>query len=504
VGRTVLVLGDQLGRGTGALARAEPGVDRVLMVETVAKLRERPFHRQKVQLVWSAMRHLAEELRDDGFDVAYRMAPTMREGLDREDPDDLVMMAPSAHGGRIRFAELGIEQVPNDAFIVGEEGFARWAGDRRSLVMEPFYRVVRGEHGWLMDGGEPVGGRWNHDEENRKPPPRGGVSPPAPYRPRETEIDEAVRADLARLEREHDLALYGDDGPRRYPATAAEADRSLRSFLDRRLDDFGPLEDAVVAEEPFLWHSLLSPALNLGLVHPGRVCDAVDRRYRSRIAEGHAPHLPSYEGFLRQVCGWREYVWGMYWRRMPAWTTDDALGQHGDLPPGFWDADTDLRCVSSTVTDLLRRGWVHHIPRLMILGNYAALTGTDPHVLTEWFHGMFVDGYDWVMQPNVVGMSQHADGGIMMTKPYVASANYINRMTTYCGDCRYNPKTRTDDDSCPFNSLYWDYISRHRTRFAGNHRMQMPIRTLDRFDDAERRAIRDRARTFRTDRDATG
>jgi deoxyribodipyrimidine photolyase-related protein len=500
-GRTVLVLGDQLGRGTGALARAEPGRDRVLMVETVAKLRERPFHRAKVQLVWSALRHLAEELRDEGFDVTYRMAPTMRSALAGEDPDRVVVMAPSSWDGRRRFADLGIEQVPNDAYIVGEEAFARWAGSRRSLLLESFYRDVRREHGWLMDGTDPVGGRWNHDEDNRRPPPREGVDPPRPYLPRETAIDEAVRRDLARLEREHGLDLRGSAERRLFPATADEARRSLRSFLDRRIEGFGPLEDAVVDDEPFLWHSLLSAPLNLGLLHPAEVCDAVDAAYRRRRTAGAAPHLPSYEGFLRQVCGWREYVWGLYWWRMPAWRTDDALGQRGGLPPGYWDGETDLRCVAETVRDVLDRGWVHHIPRLMILGNHALLAGTDPHVLTEWFHGMFVDGYDWVMQPNVVGMSQWADGGVMATKPYAASASYINRMTTYCGDCVFDPKTRTAEDSCPYNSLYWDFLSRNRATLSTVRRMAMPLRTLDRFDDAERRRIRDRARRFRTDGD---
>lgn len=495
---TVLVLGDQLGRGTGALAAATPGTDRILMVETVAKLRERPFHRQKVHLVWSAMRHLAEELRDEGFDVVYRQAATMRDALQDEDPDQLVMMAPSSFDGRQRFADLGIAQVANDAFIVAEDTFRAWAERRRSLLMEPFYRMVRGEHGWLMEGAEPVGGRWNHDEENRQRPPRDGVDAPRPYRPKETEIDEGVRLDLAALEAAHDLELYGEAGPRLFPATAAEAERSLNHFLDHRLEGFGPLEDAVVDDEPFLWHSLLSPAMNLGLLHPRRVCDRVDARYRAALDGGHAPHLPSYEGFLRQVCGWREYVWGLYWWRMPAWRQDNALDAHGDLPPAFWDGDTDLRCVASTVRDLLERGWVHHIPRLMILGNYGLLRGTDPHVLAEWFHGMFVDGYDWVMQPNVVGMSQWADGGVMATKPYAASASYINKMTTYCGGCVYNPRTRTDHDSCPFNALYWDFMSRNRQRLAGNHRMAMPLRTLDRFDEGERRRIRERARGLRT------
>lgn len=292
------------------------------------------------------------------------------------------------------------------------------------------------------------------------------------------------------------LELYGEAAPRRFAVTRAEALRALRDFLSRRLDGFGPLEDAVVDGTPFLWHSALSAPMNLGLLHPTEVCDRVDAQYRER---GGA--LNSYEGFLRQVAGWREYVWGLYWLRMPGWRDDNYLQHDGPLPDFYWDGKTDMRCLAGTLDDLLARGWTHHIPRLMLLGNFALLAGVDPQRLTEWFHGMYVDAYDWVMVPNVIGMSQWADGGVMATKPYAAAANYINKMTTYCADCRYDPRSRTAPDSCPFNSLYWDFVSRHRQRLADNHRMRPLLTTLDRFDPDERRAIHERARLMRTDVD---
>lgn len=494
MGRTVLVLGDQLHRGTGAIARAEPARDRVVMVESDAKLRQRPWHRQKLAYVLSAMRHFAEELRDAGFDVDYRRGRTLREGLGDTDPDALVVMAPSSWDLRQSLDAWGVEQVPNDAFIIGAEAFADWADGRGSLVLESFYRMVRSEHGWLMDGGQPIGGRWNFDEDNRERPPRDGVDPPHVYQPREDEIDAGVRADLERLESELGLELYGQPGPRRYPATRTEALRALRDFFDRRLDGFGPLEDAVVAGAPHLWHSVLSPPMNLGLLRPGEICDRLDRRYRSSGGP-----LNSYEGFLRQVCGWREYVWGLYWWRMPAWRDDNHLGHDGAVPAFFWDADTRMHCLASTVRDVLERAWTHHIPRLMLLGNFALLAGVDPHELTEWFHSMYIDAHDWVMVPNVIGMSQWADGGLMASKPYAASANYINRMTTYCGDCAYDRSARTGEQACPFNALYWDFMSRHRRRLDGNRRVRPILSTLDRFDATERRAIRRRAAEFRTD-----
>jgi len=502
MGRTVLVLGDQLDRRTGALKDATPGGDRIVMVEAFGKLRERPWHRHKLTYILSAMRHFAAELRDAGFEVDYRSAETLKAGIVEAgaDPADLVVMAPSHWGMRQTFAKWGTEQVGNNAYIAGEERFSRWASSRKSLLLEGFYREVRGANGWLMEGEEPIGGTWNLDAENREPAPKGGlVDAPAPYRPREDDVDAQTRRDVGRWEHELGLELYGEDRPRIFPVTRTEARRSLAAFLDRKLDGFGPLEDAIVDGEPFLWHSMLSAPLNLGLLHPREVCDAVDARYRERVDAGQRPHLPSYEGFLRQVCGWREYVWGLYWQRMPAWRDDNALGQTGEVPAFYWDGATDMNCVASTMRDLLDRSWVHHIPRLMVLGNFALIAGVDPQRLTNWFHSMFIDGYDWVMVPNVVGMSQWGDGGVMATKPYASTARYLDRMTTYCGPCRYNPKTRTDDDSCPFNSLYWDFLIRHRERLEGNFRMRRVLSQIDRFPADERRLIAERAARFRTD-----
>ena len=498
-GRTVLVLGDQLSRRTGALAQATPGRDRVLMIETLAKLGARRWHRQKLQYVWSGMRHFADELRDAGFDVDYRRTETLRDGMTHVDADELVVMAPSSYDLRQRLGGWGVEQVDNDAHIVGERRFAEWAGSRSSLLLEPFYRTVRAEHGWLMEGDEPIGGTWNLDHENREPPPkRKPVDPPRPYRPREDEIDRQVRDELRDLERERGWQLTGEEAPRSFPVTRAESQRALRSFVDRRLEGFGPLEDAVVGDEPFLWHSMLSAPLNLGLLHPAELCDATDAAWRERAARGAAPKLNSYEGFLRQVCGWREYVWGLYWLRMPDWRDDNALDHRGAVPDFFWDAATEMNCLHSTLTDLLQRAWVHHIPRLMLLGNYALLVGASPQALTDWFHELFIDGYDWVMVPNVIGMSQWADGGVMATKPYAASANYINTMTDYCGDCRYDRRTRTEEDSCPFNALYWDFMGRNRPRLEASRRLGRVLSNLDRFAPAERRAIGARAARFRT------
>jgi deoxyribodipyrimidine photolyase-related protein len=492
--RTVVVLGDQLNRTTGALADVGPEDVDVRMVISRAKLRQRPYHRAKLHLVLSAMRRFADELQEEGFEVRLDTADTFADGLGGT--TDPVVMAPSSWDLRQRLDQMGVSQVPNDAFVVGEQGFADWADGRKTLQMEWFYREMRKDTGWLMDGREPAGGEWNYDHDNREKPPRDGkVDAPAPWTPTEDDVDTAVRQQVSAFERALDLELYGSMDQRFFPTTREESLAALDDFLAHRLDGFGPLEDAVIDGEPTLWHSLLSVPLNYGLLHPREVGERVDALWR----DGADVRLNSLEGFLRQVCGWREYVWGIYWLRMPDWRTDNHLGQTGAVPEAFWTAETDMACVRGTVTELLQRGWNHHIPRLMILGSYGLLVGADPQQLTDWFHSMYVDAFDWVMAPNVVGMSQWADGGVMATKPYTSGAAYINKMTTYCKGCAFDPKTRTEDDSCPFNSLYWDFLSRHRSTLSANRRMAPIMSNLDRFGDAERRGIRDRARTFRTD-----
>ncbi len=494
-GRTVLVLGDQLSRTTGALADVGPGDVDVRMVISRAKLRQRPWHRAKLHLVLSAMRRFADELAEEGFEVDLRTADTLADGM--TGARSPVVMAPSSWDLRQRLGSLGIEQVRNDAFIVGEEGFATWASGRKTLGLEWFYRQVRKDHGWLMDAdGGPAGGEWNHDKANRNRPPARGVEAPVPWRPVEDDVDTTVRRQVAGFEQALGLELYGSDRERLFPVTRAEALAALDDFIHNRLEGFGPLEDAVIADQPVLWHSLLSVPLNYGLLHPREVADRVDEVWRDG---GDVGTVSSLEGFLRQVIGWREYVWGIYWHRMPRWRSDNHLGQEGAVPPAYWDGDTDMACVRGSVADLLERGWTHHIPRLMILGSYALMAGVDPHELTDWFHSMYVDAFDWVMVPNVIGMSQWADGGVMATKPYASTARYVDRMTTYCRDCAFDPATRTEPDSCPFNALYWDFLSRHRTALSANHRMAPILSNLDRFPRSERDAIRERARLFRTD-----
>ncbi len=458
----------------------------VLLVESRAVLSRRRFHRQKAHLVLSALRHRAAELGDQ---AEFHQVGSYAEALDRV-REPLSVCAPTSWAARdLVLRRPGVQLLAARGFVSSQAEFATWAGSRgrRRLLMEDFYRDARRRHGVLLDGGGPAGGRWNLDEENRQPPPADGRSPaPSPWWPEEDGIDDEVRADLDRWEAAGDVSFVGDDGPRLFPVTRREALHRLQDFLDHRLRAFGPHEDAMLRDERWLAHSLLSPALNLGLLDPLEVVTAAEQRYRDPVAEGDPLPLNSVEGFVRQVMGWRDYIWHMYWHLGRGFRARNHLGAHEGVPSWLADLDAaavDAGCLSDVLGDLRRDGWVHHIPRLMVLGNYALQRGIDPSAMTDWFHESFVDGYEWVMVANVVGMSQHADGGVLATKPYASGGAYIDRMSDYCGDCRFDPKKRLGEDACPFTAGYWAFLDRTRDRLAGNQRMRRPLQGLDRLAD---------------------
>ena len=482
-GPTTWVLGDQLNRDLGALARSHPGTHRILMVESRAKLRSRSWHRQRAHLVVTAMRRFADELRSEGFEVDYRHADSLAAGLreHRVDHDPSLVLAtePASWDGRELLAGLDVELVRTDQFLCHPEVFAEWAGTRRSLRMEDFYRWQRRRLGYLMDGEDPAGGRWNFDADNRERPPRDGRAWPEPVR---SELDALDRSVLAELP----PGCWGAEPDGTWATSRAEALRRLRHAIDEVLPRFGPHEDAMLTTSWHLAHTLLSPYLNLGLLHPREVCDEVEIAYRS----GAVP-IASAEGLLRQVIGWREFVWGVYWLWMPTYRDRNELDARRALPPVFRGAPTHMRCVEHTLAAVHDHGWAHHIQRLMVLGNLSLLAGVRPRDLVEWMWSSFVDGAEWVMLPNVVGMALYADGGQMATKPYAGGGAYIDRMSDYCGACAYDRKRRTGDDACPFTTLYWDFLARHEERFGRNPRVAQQVRAAHRLDDLA--AVRDRA-----------
>jgi deoxyribodipyrimidine photolyase-related protein len=462
----------------------------VLLVESKAVFRRRVFHRQKAHLILSALRHRAQ---DDG--VRLVQADTYAEAL----TEDVTVCHPTSRAARnlVHRLERVTEVLPPRGFVTAPADFTAWAGGRDHLRMEDFYRDARQRHGILMDGDEPVGGRWNLDADNREPPPRGAerLDVPAPPPIVEDEIDEQVRADLDRWEREDGVEFVGRDGPRMFPATRAEALTRLRHFVTHRLPTFGPYEDAMLAGDPVMSHSLLSAAINLGLLDPLEVVEQAEQAYR----QGEAP-LASVEGFVRQIVGWRDFIWHLYWYFEPGYRASNELGARRELPRWFADLDADAveaRCLSDVLAGVRDRGWVHHIPRLMVLGNYAMQRGWRPGAVADWFHRSFVDGYEWVMTANVIGMSQYADAGRMSTKPYASGGAYINRMSDYCGGCRYDPKVRAGDDACPFTAGYWAFLARNEDRLAGNHRMRQPLTGLRRLTDLDALVEQEKARGSR-------
>jgi deoxyribodipyrimidine photolyase-related protein len=459
----------------------------VLLVESKAVFRRRVFHRQKAHLVLSALRHFAA-----GHDDARLVrAETYAEAA----TGPLTVCHPTSRAARGLVTRLpGVEMLPPRGFVTEPGDFVGWARGREHLRLEDFYRYARRRHDILMDGTEPAGGRWNFDADNREPPPKVlDVAAPPPIV--EDEIDERVRADLDRWEREDGIRFLGNDGPRLFPATRSEALARLRHFVEHRLPAFGPYEDAMLAGNPFMAHSMLSSSINLGLLDPLEVIERAVDAYRSKAVD-----LRSVEGFVRQILGWRDFIWHLYWYFEPGYRRSDELGARGRMPKWFAELDAgavEARCLSDVLAGVRDRGWVHHIPRLMVLGNYAMQRGWRPGAVADWFHRAFVDGYEWVMTANVIGMSQFADGGRMSTKPYAAGGAYIHRMSDYCGGCRYRPTVRVGDDACPYTAGYWSFLARHEPDLAGNHRMRQPLRGLGRLTDLDALVEQEKSRGSR-------
>jgi len=485
---TVWVLGDQLNRAFSGFAGARPETHRVLLVHAADLIGHPGRHRQRTHLVVTAMHRFARELAAGGFQVDEREAPSLAAGLAdhrrRFRPGRVVAMEPSSRPALRMLRRNGVDTVRSNQFLCHYEDFAAWAAGRRRLRNEDFYRWQRRRLGYLMDGDEPAGGRWNYDAENRRPPPAG--ERPWPQR-RRFPLDALDRRVLAALPA--DAPGAGPAGW--WPTSRGQALERLDEFVEGVLPHFGPWQDAMLGDDWHLAHSLLSPALNLGLLLPAEVCDAAERAFRT----GRVP-IESAEGFVRQVIGWREYVWGLYWLWGEEYEGRNELEADLGLPAAFRGAATRMACVAAAAAGVEARGYAHHIQRLMVFGNLALLAGVRPAEMVRWMRDSFVDGADWVMVPNVIGMALHADGGMMATKPYAAGGGYIDRMSDSCRRCSFDPRQRTGPEGCPFTVLYWDFLDRHRERLAANPRMVLQVRNLDRIA-ADLPAIRSRAAEIR-------
>ena len=477
---TVWVLGDQLNRNAGALRDRKPGDCRVLLVQSEQKIASKRWHRQRLHLVLSAMEHFAAELRNEGFDVDHRTAPTLLTGLGDHvlefGVQRTIAMEPMSWDGRELLERAGVEIVANDQFTCSYEDFATWAEGRRNFKMEDFYRWQRNRLDLLMEPGpagpEPAGGQWNFDHDNRERPPKDGRAWPTVTQFPLDAIDRRIIDSFG-------TNMWGAEPEGWWPVTRHQALTRLTEFVSTGLGPFGPHEDAMLGQEWKLAHSVLSSSMNLGLLHPLEVAHAAQQAYR----DGKAP-INSVEGFIRQVIGWREYVWGVYWLWMPDYRHANALTAGRVVPPAFTgESETQMACVANVVRHVHDHGYAHHIERLMVLGNLALTTGVDPQAMTNWMWASFVDGAEWVMLPNVIGMALHADGGRMATKPYASGGAYINKMSDSCKGCRYDPKKRVGDTACPFTTLYWDFLARNETALTGNHRMARQLAAMRKLSD---------------------
>ena len=469
------------------------------MIESDGLARAMPHHKQKLVLVFSAMRHFARDLATDGFEVEYLSSKSFEQGVaeyvSARQGIELEVMDPTDWGYEHRLAQAATEAggslrvVPNGLWLTTAEEFDTWAEGRKTLRLEYFYRAARKRRGWLMKDGRPAGGKWNYDADNRQTPPAGHVFPEAPALPPD-ELTRTVMGEVEAAYPEHFGSLDGFG----WPVTREDALDALRDFLHRRLPEFGPYEDAMVAGEPVLYHSLLSPALNLGLVHPQEVCE---RALEHAADPENGVPLQSIEGFIRQVLGWREFIRHVYRTQMPELREANGLEHDGALPAAYWGGPTRMRCLGETVGQLRATGHTHHIQRLMVLGNLALIARVDPRELNEWFLACYVDALDWVVTPNVMGMSQFADLGSFTSKPYAASGKYVNRMSDFCSGCAFDPKETVGTDACPLNSLYWDFLDHHGERLSANPRMALVLRNWDRRDAKTKQEILSRARSVR-------
>ena len=484
-----LVLGDQLSHGLASLRDIDKSRDVVLMVEVDDETRYVPHHRQKIVFVLSAMRHFAEELRAAGVRVDYvRLDDAGNSGsfpgevaraVVRHAPGRLVLTEP----GEWRVLEqmrgwqqtlgLPVEIRDDDRFFASRHRFGRWAEGRKSFRMEFFYREMRREHAILMDGDEPAGGQWNFDHDNRKALPKG-IIPPRRNRFAPDEITRSVMALVAARHADH----FGELDSFAWAVTPADAEAALAHFLRDALPRFGDYQDAMKTGEPFLFHSIISPYLNVGLLTAREVCLAAEAEWRA----GRAP-LNAVEGFIRQILGWREYVRGIYWARMPGYAQTNALEATRPLPWFYWTGETAMNCLAQCIGDIRRHAYGHHIQRLMVTGNFALLAGIRPAEIEAWYLAVYIDAFEWVELPNVHGMVLFADDGLLASKPYAASGAYIDRMSDYCTSCAFDPALKAGPQACPFNYLYWNFLIENAGKLERNPRMAMPYRTLRGFSE---------------------
>ena len=497
--RLILVMGDQLSRDISSLKNARKTKDIIVMGELMDEAAGVKHHKKKIILVLSAMRHFAQTLKKDGFNVDYialgsdgairSFTDLVERALARHNVESIVLTRPSERrveneiDGWPRKFSMSIQTRDDDRFIASRDAFRTWASGRKTLRMEYFYREMRKKTGLLMLDGKPEGGEWNYDKENRKAAAPSLVMP-KPFKAKPDKITTEVTQFVEQNFADH----FGDAQPFWFAVTRKDALKALDHFIEHALPSFGDYQDAMLQDERYLYHSLLSPLINIGLLSPLEVCKRAEAAYH----EGDAP-LNAVEGFIRQIIGWREYIRGVYWLGDERYTRQNFFENTRSLPWFYWNGETDMNCIKHAVTQTREDAYAHHIQRLMVTGTFAMLAGINPYEVHEWYLIVYADAFEWVEAPNVIGMSQYADGGALGSKPYAASGAYINRMSDYCKNCKYAVSKKTEENACPFNALYWDFLARNEKKLKGNPRLGQMYRTWAKMDANKKRAYRARA-----------
>jgi deoxyribodipyrimidine photolyase-related protein len=492
-----LLLGDQLSPQISSLAGCDKTNDIILMCEVWNEATYVKHHKKKIAFLFSAMRHFAQELKNRRYSVEYTKLDDDHNGgsvrgevarsLKQHKIDRIIV----THPGEYRILAdmkkwekdfgIPVQILSDDRFLCTLEEFKNWSKDRKQVRMEYFYREMRKKHAILMEGDEPVGGQWNYDSENRKPP-KEGLKVPKPFCNERDNMTKEVIELVAQRFPDH----FGDLEPFYFAVTRNQALQVLHLFIEQRLNNFGDYQDAMIEGEPWMYHSHISFYLNCGLLLPLECVQAAEEAYH----KGTAP-LNAVEGFIRQIIGWREYVRGIYWLKMPDYAHANFFEAQVNLPDFYWTAHTKMNCLRQCVLETKQNAYAHHIQRLMVLGNFALIAGIAPAQVNEWFLLVYADAYEWVEMPNVSGMILFADGGFLASKPYAAGGSYIDKMSNYCKNCSYKVTQKNGPDACPFNYLYWDFLERNREKLKSNHRISMMYKTYDRMEEEKKKAIRD-------------
>lgn len=497
-----LILGDQLSESISSLKGCDFESDTILMCEVWDEATYVKHHKKKIAFLLSAMRHFAWALQQKGYEVVYTKLDAagnkgsftgeVKRFLEKHIVDRIIITHPSEYRVLEEIQSWEKEfDIPvvireDDRFLCSPDEFAVWARDRKQLRMEYFYREMRKKYDILMQGEEPSGGQWNYDAENRKPP-KEGLNIPEPYF---AEVD-TITQDVMSLVAEYFDDHFGDLEPFYFAVTRSDALKVLDQFIEQRLINFGDYQDAMLHGEPWMYHSHISFYLNCGLLLPLECVQSAEKAYH----QGKAP-LNAVEGFIRQIIGWREYVRGIYWFKMPDYAKTNFFEAKRSLPDFYWTAKTKMNCLQQCVSETKENAYAHHIQRLMVLGNFALLAGINPEEVNEWFLIVYADAFEWVELPNVSGMILFADGGYLASKPYAAGGSYINKMSDYCKKCTYKVSKKNGPDACPFNYLYWDFLHRNREKLRGNHRIGMMYKTFDRMNEEKQKAIQDDSKRF--------